>query len=86
MPQSTAGRHPGNTRDAGFRHDMSGWQKSVRDILAGNALRESDGKRACLARRKPPPQLTQWGERGERANRCCSAALSRQLETRRPLR
>jgi hypothetical protein len=55
MPQSTASRHPGNTRDAGFRHDMSGWQKSVRDILAGNALRASEGKRACLARRKPPP-------------------------------
>jgi hypothetical protein len=60
----------------GFSSRQSGWQKSVRDILAGNALRESGWKRACLARRKPLPGIDAVGERGERANRCCSAALS----------
>jgi hypothetical protein len=73
VPQSSTVRNPENTRDAGFRLDRSGWQKSVRDILAGNALRESARKRACLARRKPLPGIDAVGERGERANRCCSA-------------
>jgi hypothetical protein len=67
----------------GFSSRQSGWQKSVRDILAGNALRESGWKRACLARRKPLPGIDAVGERGERAKRCCSAALLRKLEARR---
>jgi hypothetical protein len=55
VPQSPAVEIPREHTRCGFSSRRSGWQKSVRDILAGDALRESGGKRAWLARRKPLP-------------------------------